>query len=37
MFSVMSPRWTALPMSDSFSAVKYPPKIVTMSIRRVAS
>ena len=35
--SVMSPRWTALPMSDSFKAVKYPPKMVTMSMRRVAS
>jgi len=24
-------------MSDSFSALKYPPKMVTMSIRRVVS
>jgi len=24
-------------MSDSFSALKYPPKMVTISIRRVVS
>jgi hypothetical protein len=30
----MSPRCTALPMSEAFSAVKYSLKMVMMSIRR---
>jgi hypothetical protein len=29
----MSPRWTALPISEVFSGLKYSPKMVTMSIR----
>jgi hypothetical protein len=30
----MSPRWTALPMSDVRSGLKYSLKMVMMSIRR---
>ncbi len=31
--SVISPRCTALPMSEAFSALKYSVKMVTMSMR----
>jgi hypothetical protein len=30
----MSPRCTALPMSEALSAEKYSPKMVMMSMRR---